>query len=45
MKRINQLKDQLDKNNIPPLTQEQKYQLLFGSDKEISETLKKILKL
>ncbi len=45
MKRINQLKDQLDKNNIPPLTQEQKHQLLFGSDKEVTETLKKILKL
>ena len=45
MKRINQLKNQLDKNNIPPLTQAQKYQLLFGSDKEITETLKKILKL
>ena len=45
MKRISQLKNQLDKNNIPPLTQEQKHQLLFGSDKEITETLKKILKL
>ena len=43
MKKINQLKDQLDKNNIPPLTQEQKHQLLFGRDEELKKTLIKLL--
>jgi hypothetical protein len=44
-KKINQLKYLLDKNNIPPLSKEQKHNLLYGSDEDLQQTLKNILKL
>ena len=44
-KKINQLKYLLDKNNIPPLSKEEQLSLLYGSDEDLQQTLKNILKL
>tara|TARA_R110002020_G_scaffold57880_1_gene159038 strand:+ start:331 stop:471 length:141 start_codon:yes stop_codon:yes gene_type:complete len=43
--KINKLKKQLNKNNIPSLTKEQKENLFFGSEENLKETINKIFKL
>jgi len=43
-KKINQLKYLLEKNNIPPLSKEQKHTLLYGSQEDMKRTLINLLK-
>tara|TARA_R100001443_G_scaffold108988_1_gene120013 strand:+ start:412 stop:552 length:141 start_codon:yes stop_codon:yes gene_type:complete len=43
-KKINQLKHLLEKNNIPPLSKEQKHNLLYGSEEDMKRTLINLLK-